>query len=298
MRRIRFGWSVPVLAVALMLLGPVSVSAVGLDPTPPRMDTENFMLGESPYLLDDVTPVDPGTNAPGPPDALTQSLYLPDIYGNRFIKLSPSDYTANAVLDEITPPGNISPTTPLEAEWDFDIMWDGTIDGDPWMDAMDSICMSDGSGCDLMKNGEGEIKLFFVVWDVRWIEEADPDFINSPSLLDGFPVGGVTAADPVNAPVSDPMHADNSVSLFVDVLNIEGGMGVKYAADPGDTVAFTAEWLLGENPFDTYDGTPFDANDKARVGYSLFVYRVPEPGTTLLLVSGLIGLAALGRRRA
>ncbi|MBW2373287.1 MAG: PEP-CTERM sorting domain-containing protein, partial [Deltaproteobacteria bacterium] len=49
---------------------------------------------------------------------------------------------------------------------------------------------------------------------------------------------------------------------------------------------------------ETYKGTEFDNNDAARVGVSLFVYRVPEPGTSLLLVSGLLGLAAFGRRRS
>jgi hypothetical protein len=281
----------------MMLLASSSASAVGLYPgPPPREDTENFMLGENPYLLDDGTAVDPGNNAPGLPDAMTQSLWLPDIHGNRFIKLAPSDYVATAVLDEIDPSGSISPTSPLEAEWDFDITWDGDINGVFWEEALPSFC-AEGE-CDLMKNADEEVKLFFVVWDVRWIEEADPDFLGSPSLLDGFPTGGTTADDPINDPVSDPMHADNSTSLFVPVLNAEGGVGFKMAADPGETVSFSADWLLGENPFATYNGTEFDDNDKARVGYSLFVYRVPEPRTLLLLGSGLVGLAAFRGRRS
>ncbi|MBW2236950.1 MAG: PEP-CTERM sorting domain-containing protein, partial [Deltaproteobacteria bacterium] len=56
---------------------------------------------------------------------------------------------------------------------------------------------------------------------------------------------------------------------------------------------------LGEDPKETYKDHPdFKNNDKARAGVSLFVYRVPEPGTGLLLVSGLFGLAAFGRRRS
>jgi hypothetical protein len=270
------------------------------------------MLGESPYLISDATAVMPGVNAP---NVASQPLWLPDMYGNRFIKLDPDDYTVVVTGPEVEIPGDVSLANPLALDILFDVTWDGDINDTPWQDALPGFCMpmeygvgaagdipSNGSGCDLMKNDEEEIKLFFVIWDVRWVEEGNEDFLNSPTLVDGFPKNGVTAMDPVNAPVSSPMHADNTGPMpdmpFVPVLDADGGMGIKWAADPDETVSFTAQWLLGEDPFKVYKDHPdFGDNDKARVGFSLFVYRVPEPGTGLLLVSGLIGLAAFGRRR-
>jgi hypothetical protein len=289
MQRIRSGWSVAVAAGALMLLTSSGASAVLV----PGMDLDDFMLGELPYLADDGEAVNPGTNAPGPAQGVTsQPLWLPDLDGNRFIKLDPQDWELTAKVESFNP-GTPDLLTPLELQYDFDVKWNGTVP--------DELC----GECDLMMDGEAT-KLFFVIWDVLWVKLDAEEPFDDPSLVDGFPIDGITG------PVSPWMHANNSQLLedndgvplppdptfpFLPGLNIEGAIGTKYAALSGETVSFNVEYLLGENPFDTYRGTEFDDHDHIWAATSLFVYRVPEPTTMALLGSSLLGLAAFGHRR-
>jgi hypothetical protein len=303
MRRIRSGWTVALILVGWLV--PLAAAAVPMT-NPPVTSSTHFILGYDPYRISDGNPVVPGSNAPLVP---TQNLNLPDIYGNRFIRLDlGTDYSVdngnNGDL-QFFPMYNEEPTDPaFPMTGTFRVTWSGSIDGEPWMDALPEECESPSSaGCDLMRTSTGddvineEIKLFFVLWDIRWVA-GSPDPINSPSVLGGFDISMINAMDPVNDPISGAMHADDTSSMFLPgTADLQGGMGIKMSADAGDPssdpTTFTAEWFLSENPFDVH-GRP---GDRFWVGFDLFVYRVPEPGTSLLLVSGLIGLAAFGRPR-
>jgi hypothetical protein len=306
MRRLHGDWGLAVAAGLLMLLSPLGAAAVLV----PGMDTQNFILGMNPYLKDavDLTGVNPGVNAP---DVPTAQLHTPFTW----IKLDGGDYDVDNGLGgneliPIQPPNiilrNATTDDPVSLNSSFNITWNGTIHGADVAngDFAEEYC-SEFPGTEdhcLMTTSEGELKLMFVIWDVRWTDADDigdvTAFLDSPSILGGFDKDGFMAMDAADPILAGPLHVDDSVAGFLtDVpgkLEIDNGLGIKFAVDSGESFWFTADWLLGQNPADL--GAPLDLFG-FNFGYSLFAYYVPEPGSVLLMLSGLIGLAALGGRR-
>jgi hypothetical protein len=291
MRRILSGWSVAVAVGCLMLLAPASALAVALT------SAQHFILGRLPYLENSVdgTDVDPGTNAPmNPVGESTQDLSGPFSW----IKLSGSDFT---VTSDYTIPipgftmGTEADGSPIGIDWS--ITWKGTIGGAPWQEAILPMCdMYETANCDLMRVGE-EIKIMFVQTDVRWTERNPADawlaFQNGQSLWGGFDKDSI-----VGDIIAGPLHVDDSNSDFLvkvpGKVEYDNAMGIKYLATANQAFLFSETWLLAEDPTD-YGSI---AGNEFNVGWNAFVYLVPEPGTSLLLVSGLMGLAACGRRRS
>jgi hypothetical protein len=130
------------------------------------------------------------------------------------------------------------------------------------------------------------------------------DFVNAPSLDGGFDKDEFGADATSDSPLlAGPFHVDDETGVFLGgtplgATDIAGGVGLKFALLPGQEFVLASEWTLAENPLALGLGG-FSDNDMV-AAVSVFAYFVPEPGTSVLLVSGLIGLAVLGgpRRRA
>jgi hypothetical protein len=293
-----------------MLLGPASASAVALD------QFTYFILGQSPYLKNSVdsTPVIPGTVAPANAPDVDQIFLAPN-----WIKLDAGDVTIGdgtgdsgfqgwsfnpPTMDQMTN----ADTVPVPISYGPSISWNGTIHGLDYADGSfgDEYCgdFPETEGQCLMMMGE-RVKLMAVIWDVRWTPDpltSIEDFVNSPSLNGGFHKDSFGADVTSDSPLLDgPIHVDDEISggfLSTTPLadtEIAGGVGVKFALLPGQEFVLESEWTLAENPLDRGLGGFADNDMIAAV--SVFAYYVPEPGMGLLLVSGLIGLAAFGRRR-
>jgi hypothetical protein len=274
-----------------MLLGPASALAVALT------QDQHFILGRLPYLDNSVDGIDviPGSNAPlNPPGESTQVLSDPLTW----IKLSGTDF--NVTSDYTIPiPGFVDATeasgSPIGIDWS--ITWKGTMGGLPLDEALPPMCsMYEAEVCDLMRVGE-EIKIMFVQTDVRWTERNPTDawvaFQNGQSLWGGFDKDSI-----VGDIIAGPLHVDDTDSDYLvqvpGKVEYDNAMGIKYLATANQAFLFSETWLLAEDP--TTYGTI--ASNEFNVGWNAFVYLVPEPGTSLLLVSGLLGLAACGRRRS
>lgn len=307
MQRIRSGWSVGVAAGALMLLGPASALATALS------SSQHFILGRSPYLNfgADGTAVLPGVNAP--------NVSQMDLAGpQNWIKLDPGDVT---IGDGTGSPGfegwgpfpsasdimNASTDPVTEIPYGPSITWNGTIHGFNWANGSfgDEYCgdFPETEGNCLMMTGEGEVKFMVVLWDVRWVPDpltSEDDFLNAQSLLGGFDKDQFDSADPIGDPLlGGPFHVDDETAAFLSTTllgstDVVSGVGVKFALDPSETFTLASVWALAEDP--TQYGSFADRDLITAV--SVFAYFVPEPGTSVLLVSGLLGLAAFGRRRS
>jgi hypothetical protein len=194
------------------------------------------------------------------------------------------------------------------AQWD--ISFDGTINNVAWQDYVQDnfpgLCDA-GEGeltCDLMP------RLLVTVWRVRWIPKSG---VGAVDVLDGGFDAATFAGDYVGGPYLIPdstspslavelcpgSTACNSTKGYIRDTSGDTGLGFKFSMDP-DAVGtqalgeITGDWYLAED----YTATGSTKNYQFGLGVAAFVYFVPEPGTLLLLASGLLGLAVAGRRRA
>ncbi len=299
-------WTAAIGALALLLL-PSAVAAV------PLSSTQHFLLGSSPYLHDgsdgevasgydgDSTPLNPGVNAPNvpvvdlstevpiDPDGDVNCTYAQDPEGcmPQWMRLLSSDWTGEV---SATPPlptaGTPTPSNPAELAIEF------TITLDEFFEVAENAMVTE----------DGKLKLFFAIWDIRPTDPSD-GFVaatQAPSVIGGFDkdsfsgdiLTGPMIADATNAesPIpfphrfeGDPNNLDTPGSPGVHIVQ---GMGIKTALNPGESATIFADYLAGQ---DLSDGTFF---------WDLYWYKndVPEPGTAVMLLVGLAGVAYMRRR--
>ncbi len=284
----------------------------------PITPTTHYNLGKSPYLADGVdgTPPVPGVNTPNDP---VVGLHLQ----NFFPLIDGVDYTvtpSNTIDDRFLTPqdpgamlGDASLDDPLLYDGGFTIEWNGTIWGTDYQDALQQFELCDyetSEVCDLMKV-DGEVKFMFVIWDIRWAREWDPDEGGEGNFWNNFLAGDVfehgwsefESGDPGDPLLTSELLVDDSIAGWVpdidsgdEQLHIDQGVGVKFAMDINDPFVLNNLFSLGE---DVSDICPVSGSNKCRhaILWDIFVYTVPEPGSVMLALSGLVGLALAGSRR-
>jgi hypothetical protein len=300
-------WTVGFAAIVALLL-PAAASAVPLSPT------QHFLLGDSPYLHNgsdgevagghpgDGTEPMPGVNAPDVP-IVDMGTWVPMDPGDdvdcteepnpedcmpQWMRVMSADWQDTLLLTGLPTPGTPTPADPALVGFDL------TITLDPGFEVAENAMVTE----------EGRLKLMLVIWDVR---PTDPDdgfiaALQAPSVLGGFDkdsfsgdlTGGPVIADATDAvgsipfphcyegdpdPVCDPTPAGAPGSHMVQ------GMGIKLALNPGEAAQILADYWAGE-----------DLGGDLSLFADLYWYKVPEPGSALMLLMGLAGMAYMGRR--
>lgn len=293
-------------ALGALLLLPQAAGASGLPG--PIGDTTHFILDQTPYHRADQGggPIMPGVNMPDVPQ---QSLL-----NNGFIRLTRDvDFTLN-LIETLPDEDDTSGATTLNAlryNYTYEIGWNGTVHGMNVPSYFDEYGCGEQQmyeeDCDLMRNDNGDVRIFFVIYSTRWDVDGtccDATPIGQlPVVLGGFEEASFMTGAGSYSEVSGPMLATDAVAAGMlgsnpPLFQVDTGVGVKFHLPEfteGDPKAiFDVDWLLAEDGNDLYGMTDDTVIQQQIAAY---VYYVPEPVTGLLLLSGLVGLTLAGRRK-
>lgn len=265
----------------------------------PITDTTHWRLGRSPYLNNDGTAPVPGVNTPpATPVGLTDHNFI------RVFEGFDLDMNISWLPQDGSDPANATVNNPKLYDLTFDITWNGNLWGiNPYQDGLLEYDLCDESVsevCDLMKSG-GEVKFMFVLWDIRWSEDWETN--ENLSFWEAYLAGDTFewgVRDFASGDAGDPLltgdllvDATGSVWITPDPPDfvLDHGVGMKYTSAPNETYTIESEFSLGENV------NAICSDCRPAILWDVFVYQVPEPGTVLLALSGLAGLALAGSRR-